>query len=49
MQVGIIGLGHMGSGMAANLLKAGHDLTVFQSVRNGSVPRKTLRAVSRTV
>lgn len=29
MKVGFIGLGHMGSGMAANLLKAGHDVTVY--------------------
>ena len=29
MQVGFIGLGNMGSGMAANLLKAGHALTVY--------------------
>ena len=29
MQVGFIGLGHMGSGMAANLLAAGHALTVY--------------------
>jgi 3-hydroxyisobutyrate dehydrogenase-like beta-hydroxyacid dehydrogenase len=29
MNVGFIGLGHMGSGMAANLLKAGHRVTVF--------------------
>ena len=29
MKVGFIGLGHMGAGMAANLLKAGHELTVF--------------------
>jgi len=29
MQVGFIGLGHMGAAMAANLLKAGHDITVF--------------------
>ena len=28
MRIGFIGLGHMGSGMAANLLRAGHDLTV---------------------
>jgi len=27
--VGFIGLGHMGAGMAANLLKAGHRVTVF--------------------
>jgi 3-hydroxyisobutyrate dehydrogenase-like beta-hydroxyacid dehydrogenase len=29
MKTGFIGLGHMGSAMAANLVKAGHDVTVF--------------------
>jgi 3-hydroxyisobutyrate dehydrogenase-like beta-hydroxyacid dehydrogenase len=29
MKIGFIGLGQMGSGMAANLVRAGHDLTVF--------------------
>jgi len=29
MDVGFIGLGQMGSGMAANLLKAGHHVTVY--------------------
>ncbi len=29
MKVGFIGLGRMGSGMARNLLKAGHDVTVY--------------------
>lgn len=29
MNTGFIGLGHMGTGMAANLLKAGHDVTVY--------------------
>ena len=29
MNVGFIGLGRMGVGMAANLLKAGHDVTVY--------------------
>jgi 3-hydroxyisobutyrate dehydrogenase-like beta-hydroxyacid dehydrogenase len=29
MKIGFIGLGHMGTAMAANLLKAGHDVTVF--------------------
>lgn len=33
MNVGFIGLGHMGSGMAANLLKAGHDVTVYNRTR----------------
>jgi 3-hydroxyisobutyrate dehydrogenase-like beta-hydroxyacid dehydrogenase len=29
MKIGFIGLGRMGTGMAMNLLKAGHDLTVY--------------------
>jgi 3-hydroxyisobutyrate dehydrogenase-like beta-hydroxyacid dehydrogenase len=29
MKTGFIGLGHMGTAMAANLLKAGHEVTVF--------------------
>src|SRR5260370_21385110 len=29
MKTGFIGLGRMGSAMAANLVKAGHDVTVF--------------------
>ena len=29
MKVGFIGLGHMGAGMAANLIKAGHEVTVY--------------------
>lgn len=34
MQIGFIGLGQMGSGMAANLLKAGHDVTVYNRTRS---------------
>ena len=29
MKIGFIGLGQMGSGMAANLIKAGHEVTVY--------------------
>ena len=29
MKIGFIGLGNMGSGMAANLLKAGHEVTAY--------------------
>ena len=29
MKVGFIGLGRMGAAMAANLLKAGHEVTVY--------------------
>ena len=32
MKIGFIGLGNMGSPMAGNLIKAGHDLVVFDLV-----------------
>ncbi len=34
MKVGFIGLGRMGAGMAANLLKAGHEVTVYNRTRS---------------
>jgi 3-hydroxyisobutyrate dehydrogenase-like beta-hydroxyacid dehydrogenase len=39
MKIGFIGLGHMGSAMAKNLIKAGHDVTVFNrsAGRSGSL------------
>jgi 3-hydroxyisobutyrate dehydrogenase-like beta-hydroxyacid dehydrogenase len=33
MKIGFIGLGHMGAGMAASLLKAGHELSVYNRTR----------------
>jgi 3-hydroxyisobutyrate dehydrogenase-like beta-hydroxyacid dehydrogenase len=36
MKIGFIGLGRMGSAMAANLVKAGHDVTVFNRNREKS-------------
>jgi 3-hydroxyisobutyrate dehydrogenase-like beta-hydroxyacid dehydrogenase len=33
MKVGFIGLGHMGAGMAATLLKAGHEVVVYNRTR----------------
>lgn len=33
MKVGFIGLGHMGTAMAANLIKASHDVTVYNRSR----------------
>jgi 3-hydroxyisobutyrate dehydrogenase-like beta-hydroxyacid dehydrogenase len=33
MKVGFIGLGQMGSGMAANLIKAGHQVSVYNRTR----------------
>jgi 3-hydroxyisobutyrate dehydrogenase-like beta-hydroxyacid dehydrogenase len=51
MKVGFIGLGHMGTAMAANLLAAAHTLTVYNRTRakaephakNGAVLAKTPR------
>jgi 3-hydroxyisobutyrate dehydrogenase-like beta-hydroxyacid dehydrogenase len=34
MKVGFIGLGHMGAGMAASLLRAGHEVTVYNRTRS---------------
>lgn len=34
MKVGFIGLGNMGSGMARNLIKAGHTLTVYNRTKS---------------
>jgi 3-hydroxyisobutyrate dehydrogenase-like beta-hydroxyacid dehydrogenase len=42
VDVGFVGLGHMGAGMAANLLKAGHRVTVFNRT-----PAKTEALVAR--
>lgn len=38
MKVGFIGLGNMGAGMAANLLKAGHELTVYNRTPEKAKP-----------
>ena len=38
MQVGFIGLGHMGRGMAANLLAGGHALTVYNRSSDKTTP-----------
>jgi 3-hydroxyisobutyrate dehydrogenase-like beta-hydroxyacid dehydrogenase len=38
MNVGFIGLGKMGSAMAMNLLKAGHDLTVYNRTAEKAKP-----------
>ena len=44
MKVGFIGLGNMGSGMAANLLKAGHALTVYNRTKSRAEALKGLGA-----
>ncbi|MDB5562761.1 MAG: 6-phosphogluconate dehydrogenase [Hyphomicrobiales bacterium] len=38
MKIGFIGLGRMGSGMAANLLKAGHEVIVYNRTREKMAP-----------
>jgi len=55
MNVGFIGLGHMGTGMAANLLKAGHEVTVYnrtpvkqqELVEKGALPGDQLADACR--
>ena len=51
MKVAFIGLGNMGGGMAANLVKAGHEVNAFdlsadalaRAEENGCVPLTSLR------
>ena len=38
MKVGFVGLGHIGSGMAASLLKAGHEVIVYNRTRAKAEP-----------
>ena len=38
MKVGFIGLGSMGAPMARNIIKAGHELTVFNRTRSRAEP-----------
>ena len=38
MEIGFIGLGQMGAGMAANLVKAGHQVTVFNRTPDKAGP-----------
>lgn len=44
MNIGFIGLGNMGAPMAANLIKAGHELTVFDVSANALAQVKGLGA-----
>ena len=44
MKVGFIGLGNMGSGMARNLIKAGHALTVYNRTPKRAEEFKALGA-----
>ena len=42
MQIGFIGLGSMGSAMALNLVKAGHEVRAWNRSQVASVPGVTL-------
>jgi 3-hydroxyisobutyrate dehydrogenase-like beta-hydroxyacid dehydrogenase len=44
MNVGFIGLGQMGSGMATNLIKAGHTVTVYNRTKERTDPLVALGA-----
>jgi 3-hydroxyisobutyrate dehydrogenase-like beta-hydroxyacid dehydrogenase len=44
MKVGFIGLGNMGAGMAHNLIKAGHDLVVYNRTRSRAQEMQNLGA-----
>ncbi|HEY0181556.1 MAG TPA: NAD(P)-dependent oxidoreductase [Rhodopila sp.] len=48
MRTGFIGLGNMGAGMAANLVKAGHEVTVFNRTRDKLGPLIALGATAAT-
>lgn len=45
MRIGFIGLGHMGAGMAARLLQAGHELVVYNRSRAKAEPLAAKGAV----
>lgn len=50
MKVSVIGLGHMGSSIAANLVKAGHTVTVYNRTKDKAAPLVALGAKAvRTV
>jgi len=44
MKVGFIGLGSMGAGMSRNLIKAGHDLVVYNRTRSRAQEMQSLGA-----
>jgi 3-hydroxyisobutyrate dehydrogenase-like beta-hydroxyacid dehydrogenase len=48
MKIGFIGLGHMGAGMAANLLKAGHEVAVYNRTAGKTRALVDLGARART-
>lgn len=49
MKLGFIGLGHMGSAMAANLVKAGHEVTVFNRSPGKAARSSSLERMRRPI
>jgi 3-hydroxyisobutyrate dehydrogenase-like beta-hydroxyacid dehydrogenase len=51
MKIGFIGLGQMGAGMAASLLKAGHEVSVYNRTRKKAdkLVARGAKAVARAV
>ncbi|WP_303311327.1 NAD(P)-dependent oxidoreductase [Hymenobacter sp. BT730] len=45
-QLALLGLGHMGQAMAANLIRAGHQLTVYNRTAEKAKPMQDLGALS---
>ena len=39
MRIGFLGLGNMGSAMASNLIRAGHELVVYNEGAHGTACR----------
>ena len=48
MRVGFIGLGRMGQGMVRNLLRAGHEVTVWNRTRAAAEALEASRAGGRS-
>ena len=44
MKIGFVGLGSMGSGIARNLIKAGHALTVYNRTKSRAEDLRPLGA-----
>ena len=49
MRIGFIGLGNMGSAIAANLMKAGHDVTAYNRRRPRSTRSPPKGAAAATI
>lgn len=48
MKVGFVGLGRMGAGMAASLIKAGHEVTVYNRTPEKICPLRHQEAKAAT-